>query len=269
MKTLSKKICPQCNEEFEYKSCIKNKIYCSRICKDIDGSGSRISNSEWIIRAKEKHGEKYSYELLNLNDKTNGKVSITCKVHGIFLQDPGQHLVGKGCKKCSQSKQFLTTEEFIKKSSKKHDSKYTYTLTDYKSMKEHVIITCPTHGNFLQSPTQHLHHGAGCQICSQIYTTSKGEIDWLNTCDVTERQVELIIDNKRFIVDGLKGTTIYEYLGDYWHGNPSIFSESEMNPQAKKSFGDLYSETLCRFDIFRNKGYNVKYIWESEWHRKK
>ena len=269
MKTLSKKLCPQCNKEFEYESWNKKKTYCSMVCKISANTGSRITKDDWINRAKNKHGDKYLYETVDLSNKIDGKVAILCKIHGMFMQDPHQHLIGKGCKKCAHKKQFLTTQEFIEKSSKKHNNKYTYLFTEYKSLKEHVIITCPLHGNFLQSPTQHLHHGAGCHICSQIYTTSKGEIDWLDSCSIDNRQVEIIIDNKKYIVDGLKDTTIYEYLGDYWHGNPNKFSKSEINPQAKKSFGDLYSETLSRFDVFRSKGYNVIHIWESEWHQTK
>jgi len=271
MKTLSKKICPQCKIEFEYESWNKKKIYCSRICKDIHMSGSRIDTKEYENRAVEKHGNKYSYKLVDLNNKINGKIKIICPHHGEFLQDPSQHLLGKGCKLCARKDQFLTNKEFIDKANKKHNNLYTYDFCNYNSMKEHVIITCKDHGNFTQSPTQHLHHGAGCHICAQIYTSSKGEKDWLDYCnvpdDIAHRQVKIKLENRIFILDGLFENTVYEYLGDFWHGNPNLFLGSEINILAKKSYQDLYLETLQRFDILKNSGYNVKYIWESEWHK--
>lgn len=273
MKTLSRKICPQCSIEFEYESWNKRKIYCSRSCKDTHMSGSRITNEEYKEKAVKKHGNKYSYEFIDLNNKIDGKIKIICPHHGEFFQNAVAHLGGKGCKACANNSNFLTTAEFIEKANKKHNNLYMYDFCEYKSMKEHVIITCKDHGNFYQSPTQHLHHGAGCHICSQIYTSSKGEKDWLDYCNVPDdllhRQVKVRSEDRVFIVDGLLENTAYEYLGDFWHGNPNLYSGSEINAVTKMSFSDLYLETLQRFDILRNLGYNVKYIWESEWHQKK
>jgi hypothetical protein len=166
----------------------------------------------------------------------------------------------------------MTTEEFINKAHKIHNSKYDYSLTKYNTTKEHVCIICPQHGLFYQSPNQHLYHRAGCHICAQIYTISRGEQEWLSSLSIPEtkehRQVPIYLNNRKYIVDGFMDNTVYEYLGDFWHGNPAVFSESDLNVLARKSFGDLYSETLSRFDILKNAGYNLIYIWESEWQKK-
>lgn len=271
MKTTYNKICLHCNEGFTTST--NSRIFCKRECKDIHLRGSRTSNCEYAAKANKKHNNIYRYDEVDLNNKLNGKVIITCNIHGNFLQDPGQHLIGKGCKLCANARLCLTTEDFINKANKKHNNAYTYKFTEYTSMKEHVIITCPKHGNFYQSPTQHIHHGTGCHTCAEVYRISKGEKEWLCYNNVPDdrshRQVSIPYGNRTYIVDGLLDNTVYEYLGDYWHGNPATFSASEMNNLAKKSHGDLYLETLNRIDNLRLLGYNVKYIWESEWHQQK
>jgi len=59
----------------------------------------------------------------------------------------------------------LTTEEFIAKASKKHNSYYSYSKTTYATTKVKVVITCPEHGDFLQAPSDHL-SGRGCRKCA-------------------------------------------------------------------------------------------------------
>lgn len=111
---------------------------------------------------------------------------------------------------------------------------------------------------------QHLYHKTGCQICGQIYTVSKGEKEWLDSLDIPDdtehRQVILEYGNKRFRVDGINKKTIYEYLGDFWHGNPNLYLESEINILAKKSYGDLYRETFNRFSLLEKAGYKIIYM---------
>lgn len=272
MKTLSNKICPQCNIEFEYESWNKKRIYCSRKCKDTHMKGMRRTKEEWIIQAKENHGKKYIYDITDFDNKIDGKICIECPTHGAFWQDPGQHLLGKGCRKCANKSQFMTTQEFVNKGNKIHNSIYDYSLVEYENIKKHVKIICSKHGIFLQTPFQHLYHKTGCHTCAQHYTMSKGESDWLDSLNIPNnrehRQVILEFDGKKFIVDGKDGDIILEYLGDFWHGNPNLYSGSEINMLAKKSYGELYDETLHRFSIFEQQGYIVKYIWESEWLKK-
>jgi hypothetical protein len=70
-------------------------------------------------------------------------------------------------------------------------------------------------------------------------------------------------------VDGidLVTNTIYEFLGDYWHGNPERFKSGETNQMCHKPHGELYNETIQRLKKLKEAGYNVKYIWENDWKR--
>lgn len=57
-----------------------------------------------------------------------------------------------------------TTEQFIKEAQNIHNNKYTYEKTVYTGAFNKVIITCPKHGDFLQTPHDHL-QGKGCSKC--------------------------------------------------------------------------------------------------------
>jgi hypothetical protein len=90
-------------------------------------------------------------------------VCITCPVHGDFFQNAGEHFRGANCPKCVGNA-MLTTEEFITKARLKHNNKYDYSKTKYVNRKTRVLIICPEHGEFWQTPQDHL-AGKGCAKC--------------------------------------------------------------------------------------------------------
>jgi hypothetical protein len=65
--------------------------------------GKNKSTEDWIIEAKQKHGDKYSYDKVDYV-KSDDKVSIRCFEHGYFFQVAQYHLSGNGCPVCKQSK---------------------------------------------------------------------------------------------------------------------------------------------------------------------
>lgn len=71
----------------------------------------------------------------------------------------------------------------------------------------------------------------------------------------------------RFSVDGIdwNTNTVYEFLGDFYHGNPKKFKCNSYNKLCHKTFGQLYENTFKKFKILRDSGYKVKYIWENDW----
>ena len=61
----------------------------------------------------------------------------------------------------------LTTEQFIEKARKIHGNKYDYSKVKYINNITRVIIICPKHGEFLQTPNDHL-DGCGCSKCGGV-----------------------------------------------------------------------------------------------------
>jgi len=58
----------------------------------------------------------------------------------------------------------LTQEEFEEKANKIHNNKYDYSKTKYMGSQAYIQIICPIHGEFSQTPTNHL-RGSGCSKC--------------------------------------------------------------------------------------------------------
>ena len=57
------------------------------------------------------------------------------------------------------------TQDFINKAKLIHGDKYDYSKVDYKKSKEKVIIICSEHGEFEQTPKNHLENKS-CLKCS-------------------------------------------------------------------------------------------------------
>lgn len=63
----------------------------------------------------------------------------------------------------------LTTSEFISRAIEVHGDKYDYSKVDYATYTTKICIICKDHGEFWQTPANHL-YGYGCNICSNSYT---------------------------------------------------------------------------------------------------
>lgn len=59
-----------------------------------------------------------------------------------------------------------TKEKFIARSREVHGDKYDYSKVVYKGCDVKVVITCPIHGDFEQTPIHHTSGKRGCAKCS-------------------------------------------------------------------------------------------------------
>ena len=221
------------------------------------------------------HGDKFNYSktIYRGNKK---KLIIICKTHGEFKQVAASHIKGSGCKKCydefraknkrkikfkdGRGKQ-LNTHSFILKSKNVHGNLYDYSLTDYVRWNIPVKIICVKHGEFNQIPHGHL-SGQGCKKC--VGFVSKKETDFLDYLKIPKENRQFFVDIGRYKVDGNRNDKIFEFLGDYWHGNLNVFNSTDIHPTIGKTYMDLNNETFSRFEVIKRK-YKVYYIWESEW----
>lgn len=134
---------------------------------------ARFTTEEWIAKAKLVHGDKYDYSKVNYINSKN-KVEIICGIHGEFKQIANSHLIGKGCKECGNIKQSYSLEQFINKATLVHNHKYNYSYAIYQNITKKIIIACPTHGEFEQTPNNHL-SGNGCPKCDDTKKYTKEE----------------------------------------------------------------------------------------------
>lgn len=118
---------------------------------------------EWIAEAKNTHGDKYDYGN-TVYVRAHEKVIITCKEHGDFENIASQHLHGAGCQKCA-GKHRYSTVEWVDVALLVHGDLYDYSKTVYVRNSDKVVITCKEHGDFDQTPANHL-KGQGCPRCN-------------------------------------------------------------------------------------------------------
>ena len=123
------------------------------------------------------------------------------------------------------------------------------------------------------------HHirGHGCPKCA-CAGVSKISIEWLRLMKIVHDCTDLImgdVDSEYKIegigrVDGFSKlrNTVYEFHGDYWHGNPKRFDPSEVFHDVI-TFGDLYAKTLARDRSIQECGFELFVMWESEWKLRK
>lgn len=231
---------------------------------------------DFVKKSHKNHGDvfHYSYHLVEWVN-VNTPVKIWCNYcQWAFMQRPSEHMRSKGCRKCSNCYR-RNHQEFEQEAHLKFDNKFQY-LSQYVHCDQKILINCPNHGEFWQTPWIHLHSKAGCPQCSHS-GVSIGETEWLDFRGLLNtnqfRQVLTYVAGKRFKFDGFDAqtNTVYEYYGDYWHGNINLpkFARNKMHPECGVTYGELYDRTMARQKILEDNGYTMITIWESDWEKMK
>ena len=135
--------------------------------RTIDGLCS--STEEFLCKAIVIHGERWDYSE-TVYARSNQKVKIGCGIHGPFFTTPNAHLRGDGCPKCGKidcaNKLKLTQEEFLDKAFAVDGDRYDYSKFVYVNYMTKGTIICREHGEFLQTPGNHIHLESGCPKCA-------------------------------------------------------------------------------------------------------
>lgn len=204
------KVCIICPEHGEFWQTPNHHLGGNDCPKCVHQSYKHTTES-FIEAAKKVHGDRYDYSKVEyVNAHT--KVCIICPEHGEFWQTPTNHMKGRGCPKCKAAKisdmRISSRENFIKKAIKVHGYKYDYSKVNYINSSTKVCIICPEHGDFWQTPNQHL-RGNGCRLCRESHLER-------------EMRVALSENNIKFIVGHhfkwLGRQHIDFYLPDYGIG---------------------------------------------------
>ena len=126
------------------------------------------SQEEVIKEFIEIHGDIYDYSKVQY-ESAHKNITIVCSIHGDFSISSSNHKSGQGCKKCAIIKRAVTRKSNVEKTliskfKEAHKYFYNYDKTVYNLSSEKVIITCPIHGDFEQTPSNHK-KGHGCPRC--------------------------------------------------------------------------------------------------------
>lgn len=250
-KNLKGKVCVICPDHGKFYQ-ISNDHLQGRGCPKCGGT-IKLTNEEFIKRAKEIHGNKYDYSKVGYKNKS-AKICIICKEggHGEFYQVAGSHLQGYGCPVCSGNAK-LTTEKFIEKAREVHGDLYDYSKVVYKNSKTPIEIFCKIHGYFSQIPASHL-QDRGCPKCGFGFS-SDSKLSLLSDSDIerlsNHQLIELIGQNllpADFKVLTRSAAGSVERKGDINKLRESIGSGTEENDTADEVGEEVLQEEQLDFE---------------------
>ena len=164
----------------------------------------------FIKRSLDAHKGFYTYDKV-VYVRASEKVIITCPEHGDFEQLPINHVRGNGCAKC-RSKLMgdllrKSTKQFVLEATEKHNNFYSYKKTKYKTKSDKVVITCPVHGDFKQSASNHL-MGRGCHSCGDAMQWDCSINGFKKLCDKNNSGKGLL-----YILQCSKGSEVFFKIG--------------------------------------------------------
>ena len=235
-----------------------------RACNHLLGTGcpkcgNRFAYTidEWIRNANIVHSNKYDYSLIT-ETKGRSKGKIICPIHGIFEQELASHLSGCGCPKCNKGV-VDTRDGFIESANKIHRNYYNYDKVVYVNRKVPVIITCPRHGDFEQTPDAHL-RGCGCKKCKSSILENI-VLKMLNNSGIQYIFQYQFGDKSIYKADFFipETGTIIECQGEQ-HFYPTKFSSKTSDETAVKQLNDRINADIDKYETALKYGYQVIYF---------
>lgn len=253
-----------------------------------------ISWTDRLAQIRAVHGDQYTYPD-NFSGGILDKVTVTCPHHGLFAKHLFALIDGSGCQKCrheatktyarstrdveaakisahanrvisnnSRSIPFATAVERFRS---RHGNKFQYIEAKYTGISHTIAFICEKHGEVTMNGREHEVSLHGCPHCA-VNNKSKAEEVWLTHHKVPVIQHSIQLTNgKRAVVDGYDPitNTVYEFLGDFWHGHPSWHNKfNGVNDRNSISFKQLHDSTEKRLQQLSDMGYNIIYAWETD-----
>ncbi len=148
-------------------------------------------------------------------------------------------------------KEFMV-DEYINKEKSAHQIAYEFGNITYGTILKYLRI----HGIKIRLTEKSSHK-------SNLWITGEAK-----RCGVIIQQSpnEYHILGTRYRADGYcrETNTIYEFYGDYWHGNPDVFEPEFYNKSMGKNMREIYQDTITRENKIKSLGYNLITMWESD-----
>ena len=145
---------------------------CQKCKKERSNIRQSYTLEEAINKAKTIENCKY-YDFKYVTEwlGVKHKYKFVCTKHGCEFEQTFDSLLNNqanGCKDCIverlKAQDNLGVEDFIKQARKVHGERFDYSKVEYVNYKTPVCIICDKHGEFWQTPGNHL-NGCGCQKC--------------------------------------------------------------------------------------------------------
>ena len=269
-----------CKKHGEFKQLPANhyKYGCGRCGRELNIRNNLLKlacKKDFVSKANAIHKNMYDYSKA-IYETVITKLIIICKIHGDFSMSPNNHLSGQGCPACgreiSSLAKFKEFDEYQTEFINMYGDKYDYSSVLWEGGSRLITIICKIHGEFQILP--YLHKiGKECAKCSNQH--SDISMSWLLYMEVrystkiqhARNGGEFIIPGTRYKADGYGKSinTIFEFHGDFWHGNPKLYDKTKINPRTDTTYGVLYETTVKKSNVIKKIGFDLVEIWENDW----
>jgi very-short-patch-repair endonuclease len=240
-----------------------NLIHQHQGCKYCSHQSYPSTKEMFVEKANLKFNNKYTYEKTSYkNNKT--KIWVTCPIHGDFEVRPDNHLHGSGCPKCGKismaSKEKFTKNKFIKLAESIHGNKYDYSKVEYIDYNTKVCIICPIHGEFWQTPDNHLHNH-GCPFCKESKLEKK-----ITDC-LMKNHIKFIRQKTYNWLKYKKNLYLDFYLPDY---NIAIECQGIQHYKisdffgGEKEFKEIVARDTVKLMLCKNKGIKILFFSDTK-----
>lgn len=260
-----KKVWWKCSKEHSWEAVVKNRalkgtgcLICANIARRIpfETICDYFYSYDYSVETK-----KHEYRGAGLDN-----IKVTCPNKHTFSISFYHFKNGTRCSVCSGNYP-ISKDRF-----RSHLVDHGYSVVSFPkkfNSKAKVFCVCPK-GHKINIRWNDFQQGVRCKHCYiEDFSDSRSSVsaisqDWLDKLGIKDR--EKYIDQFSIYVDGFDSetNTVYEFLGDFWHGNPEVYNLEETNPVNKKSFKQLYEGTFHRFRLLEKAGYKIVYIWEKD-----
>lgn len=207
---------------------------------------------ETVEKAKCKFDNKFIYSIGNAT-RIIDKISITCPIHGVFIQEARVHLRSiEGCPKCSNEKSYIkqrkSQEQFIKEAQSIHNNKYDYTKTLYINDHTKITIICPIHGEFQQQAGSHIGKSScGCKKCAIQEQSDNQRLSVSEFISRLQLPEHITVDSSTYTSSKTKVSCTCAYHGDFMQLPEILYSGKGICPTCAKQLRgwnrSLYKES--------------------------
>lgn len=202
------------------------------------------------------------------------KVCIHCKKHNCdFYVIPRRFLAGSCCPLCTKEdyyelKRLNMEAAFFEKAKIVHGDKYDYSKVVYINNETKVCIICPEHGEFWQTPHDHL-RDRGCPKCTDwkleslvcnllqdnnINSQAQKTFDWLKTEKANGRlRCDYYLPDYNLAIE-CQGRQHFKYAPYYHKNGESDFIEQQYRDDIKNKLCKEHGIEILYFAL------NRKYI---------
>lgn len=253
-----------CNKGHEWES-LPHVSLAGSACKLCADASRRKSTAQF---AREVTAWNNDFKVVGKYKNDSTPILTECRrCRHVWKVIPNTLLKQKACPNCvsalrQNQPHKLTQEEFVRRV--RAQNSHWLIKSQYERLRTCVNIECRTCGlSSIMIAENLMNKFRSCKRC-QPHGNSRGYSDvsiaWL---DYMSRKLRIVIEHAehrgeyripgtRYKVDGYnkRSNTVFEFLGDYWH--------RLREPSAKK-------KTMQRLRQIKRMGYNVVYIWHSEY----